>query len=435
MDKPVSSPERESSLWFHAGWREYIEKRGYKNIRLHKLYEKQLIEYATSTWSYMGDFEMSSSRHDHLTNINRTENMLNDDTQKTLIPFLEETRKLFDKAIEKHGHPDNIDGYSIIVPSLDLGVPNNTQRLAGGFATGLLVAWKCAIDIVPIDATVNVCTSSVFKIDRNRVHQEWFDGKKGNESFSLFVQQLSKKASKSRGYSFSFDSGNHFLLIAKDKKTEEYYLVMHSSANELKKSYMGLYPVENNWYSNKIKTVYNKDNTRYFRYLKDVEARYFIQMAHNFKGYNEQIHQWIAEEINGSRYLNHNDNQTRWMYHHYYMPTDNSIALGTFVEPIGTQVPMFSAHGKPIYIFQIGEKNNTINLGGEKGRVCLVPHGWGQKIEGLKAIRVENATSSDGRKLVLELTGTILLTRELNCQKNKLENLKMASNLLASGKR
>lgn len=58
--------------------------------------------------------------------------------------------------------------------------------------------------------------------------------------------------------------------------------MLHSSANELKKSYMGLYPVEGNWYANEIKIIEGKGG-RYFRYLKDAEARHFIRMAQNFK--------------------------------------------------------------------------------------------------------------------------------------------------------
>jgi phospho-2-dehydro-3-deoxyheptonate aldolase len=57
---------------------------------------------------------------------------------------------------------------------------------------------------------------------------------------------------------------------------------------------MGLYPVENNWYSQSIKHIKGKDG-RYFRYLKDEDARYFIRMAKNFQKYNEQIR--IAKDV------------------------------------------------------------------------------------------------------------------------------------------
>lgn len=99
---------------------------------------------------------------------------------------------------------------------------------------------------------------------------------------------------------------------------------------------MGLYPVEGNWYSYKVKYIENNDG-RYFRYLKDEDARYFIRMVKNFQKYNEQIHVWLAKKINGGEFSN-DDN---WMRHHYYMPTSQSIAIGTFAEPVGTQVPIF----------------------------------------------------------------------------------------------
>lgn len=113
-------------------------------------------------------------------------------------------------------------------------------------------------------------------------------------------------------------------------------------------------------------------------------------MAQNFKTYNEQIHKWLAKRINGASF----SESEMLIKHHYYMPTENSIALGTFAEPIGAQVPIFSAPGRNIYIFEIGEDNWQVNLGGNKGNVCLVPHGWGQKIDGLRSIHVSNQTLS-----------------------------------------
>ena len=121
-----------------------------------------------------------------------------------------ETQKLFDEAIRKHDHCK--ESYCRIFPSLDLGFPNNIQRLAGGFATGMLVTWQCGIDIVPIDATVNVCTSSVFKLDSFK--QEIL---KDGVTTQKFIEKCFDDATD-KGYSFSFTSGNHFLLLQKTKK-------------------------------------------------------------------------------------------------------------------------------------------------------------------------------------------------------------------------
>lgn len=108
---------------------------------------------------------------------------------------------------------------------------------------------------------------------------------------------------------------------------------------------MGLYPVEGNWYANEIKIIEGKGG-RYFRYLKDAEARHFIRMAQNFKNYNEEIHRWLAKKINNGKVISESNTI---MKHHYYMPTENSIALGTFAEPVGTEVPIFSETGKNLY--------------------------------------------------------------------------------------
>lgn len=368
----------------HMHWR--LKSQGYTYVDLYKLYEKQIVSHVCNTWSADGELIGTLTGNKsiyHHTDLFNPEMLLNDESQRVLLPYLWETQKLFDEAIKKHDHSN--ESYCRIFPSLDLGFPNNVQRLAGGFATGMLVTWQCGTDIVPIDATVNVCTSSVFKLNN-------FDPEMLKDSVATqeFIEKCFADATD-KGYSFSFKSGNHFLIIARDKDTQDYYLVLHSSANELKKSYMGLYPVEGNWYAGAIKTI-NGEGGRKFRYLKDEEARHFIRMAQNFRNYNEEIHRWLARKINGNQEI-----AESLMKHHYYMPTENSIALGTFAEPIGTEVPIFSESGKNIYIFKIGEDNWQVNLGGKKGNVCLVPHGWGQEIRGIKNIEFE------GNNLVLDL--------------------------------
>lgn len=365
----------------HMHWRNYIQNKKCKYIHIHKLYEKQLFSYVCDTWNTnnksIGEFTPSSTILD-IKDLYNPENLLNDDTQKILLPYLEKTRELFDRALVKHDPSD----YSRcqIFPSLDLGMPNNVRRLAGGFATGMLVTWQCGIDIVPIDATVNVCTSSVFKLSHFNS-----DLLKNEKELIAFLKECFDAASSEKGYSFSFTSGNHFLIIARDSETQELYLVLHSSANELKNSYMGLYPVDGNWYADYRKDIIGEDG-RYLHYLKDEEARHFIRMAQNFKKYNEQIHKWLAKRINAASF----EETDMLIKHHYYMPTENSIALGTFAEPIGEEVPIFSAPGRNIYIFKIGEDNWQVNLGGSKGNVCLVPHGWGQQIDKLSAIKVKD---------------------------------------------
>ena len=212
-------------------------------------------------------------------------------------------------------------------------------------------------------------------------------------------------------------------------------MVLQASAKEMKESYFGLYPKENNWYSSKIKP--SKENPiysgkRYMRYIKGDEASYFIQMAHHFEKYNEEIHEWLACRLNNRVKPKTADSIIK---HHYYMPTDSSIAIGTFVERPGEVVPLFSNVGKPVYLFKIGEDNWTYNLGGRKGSVCIVPHGWGQQIENIKNIRHEEG------KLVFECNdGTdkkydIISTSRIDDRMNKnIRNYKDAKEFLEKGK-
>lgn len=407
----------------HMKWRKHIKNSNYRTIFMHKMYNSQLLDFVFESWND-DPFELFT-KSENILNYNdlfNPENLINDDAQKVLLPYLQVTNNLFTKAIKKHDSSEN--SYSIIFPSLDLGFPNNVQRLAGGFATGMLITWKCGTDIVPIDATVNVCSSSVFRLNN-------FDPTILETNFKKYLNEsIFLEASNNKGYSFSFSSGNHFFMIAKDKG-DNYYLVLHSSANELKNSFMGLYPVEKNWYSSKIKHLTDKNN-RYIRYLKDDDARNFITMAHNFESYNEQIHRWLSKKIN-------NDKECEWeiIKHHYYMPTDSSIAIGTFAEKPGTVVPIFSMPGKPIYLFRIGDNNWTIDLGAQKGRVCLVPHGWGQNIKNVKSIKISN----DYKRLILQLDKDyefeINSKSHINCEgkhirtfKNGQEFLKIGTNMI-----
>lgn len=415
----------------HMHWRKKLYDKNYKYIECYKLYEKQLFNFVCDTWTpqqtIIGEFEPSSKilNYKDLFDYHNLLDFQGDKTQKILLPYIQTTNKLFDEAIRKHDRSDH--SYCRIFPSLDLGFPNNAQRLAGGFATGMLITWNCGIDIVPIDATVNVCTSSIFKLSNFNP-----DCLNSPKEYEKKLTKLFADISEEKGYSFSFTSGNHFFIIAKNmaNNKNEYYLVLHSSANELKNSYMGLYPVEKNWYSDKFKTQAG-ENGRYFRYLKDEDARHFITMAHHFEHYNIQIHTCLAKYINNNQSFDENE---KWINHHYYMPTDSSIAIGTFAEKIGVQVPLFSAPGKPIYIFEIGEDNWQVELGGDKGKVCLVPHGWGQKIEGINNIQIKNnnlVLSIENNKIECPISSK----SHIECNEKMLRQFKNGEQFLRVGSR
>lgn len=339
------------------------------SIELYKLYSSQLNQLAISSFlidksRFIFDFNNDITNKNDLFN---PENLIGDNTQKILLPYIKETERIFNKVIKRYDKRN--ESGAIVIPSLDLGYPNNIMRLAGGFATGMFIDWECGTPIIPVDATVNVCSSSVFKI---------CDLPKSFLcDFEKNIKEIFADASSNYGYSFSFDSGNHFFMIASDENGE-YYLVLHSSAKEMKESYFGLYPKEDNWFFSKLKKF--EEGNRYLRYLKDEEAKYFIQTAHHLEKYNEEMHKWIASRLNWHK----DDTNLPIIKHHYYMPTDSSIAIGAFVESPGEIVPLFSDVYKPVYLFQIGEDNWTYNLGEKK--VCIVPHGWGQEIESITEV-------------------------------------------------
>lgn len=368
-------------MYVHKTIRNLVHKLWQKNnesIKLYKLYESQLKKEALSS------FKLYNSRF-HFTPNDRiknrealfdAKNLLNDKSQEVLLKYIKETERLLNKVVKKYDKRE--ESGAVIIPSLDLGYPNNVMRLAGGFATGMLIDWDCGTSFVPIDATVNVCTSSVFKITPGSELLNDFEG---------FVKKVTETDATSMGYSFSLKSGNHFLMLATDEEGD-YYLVLHSSVKEMKESYLGLYPSEVNWYSSRVKSDPQESiqsNERYIRYIKGEEATYFIKTAHYLEKYNVEIHEWIASKLNCGR-----KDDKPIIRHHYYMPTDSSIVIGTFVEAPGEVVPLFSNVGKPVYLFEIGKDNWTYNLGGNKGEVCIVPHGWGQQIENVSSIQNRN---------------------------------------------
>lgn len=352
------------------------------SITMHKLYRTQLISDLHSSWdsrfrsfsseiNWTDESETSSFYAGNKTQITShnelylPEKLLNDSTQKIILPYVQETERLLNGLVKKY---DN-EAFAKIYPSLDIGVPNNILRLAGGFATGMLVVWKCGTPIVPVDTTVNVCSSSYYEFDPISLHgisiKEFFNENKINE--------IINKGSKSEGLAFSFNTGNHFLLLCKGKKNGMFYLVLHSSAKQFKDTFLGLYPKPHNWYSGYVKTYEDKSSNRYIRYLKDNEAKQFIAIARMLNRENEDIHNWFATQFCGD--IRFTKKKT---YHHYGMPTDYSIAIGTYVIDQEDVVPIFSREDYPIWLFRPDKGMWSIELEGKSK--FIVPHGWGQHI-------------------------------------------------------
>ena len=97
-----------------------------------------------------------------------------DTTQTVLLPYLAKTEELLDELVRLH----DPYGWAKVIPCNDLGFPNNIMRIAGGFLTGAYYNWSCTVPIVPVDATINTCTSSVFKLkgfDADTLNNEAFE--------------------------------------------------------------------------------------------------------------------------------------------------------------------------------------------------------------------------------------------------------------------
>lgn len=114
-------------------------------------------------------------------------------------------------------------------------------RLAGGFATGMLVVWKSGTPLVPVDTTVNVCSSSYYEFPASALNGRSLQ----NVFNSQIINEIITNGSINEGLAFSFNTGNHFLLLSRGRESGNYYLVLHSSAKQYKDSFLGLYPKPN----------------------------------------------------------------------------------------------------------------------------------------------------------------------------------------------
>lgn len=115
----------------------------------------------------------------------KAEHLLNDATQRILLPYIKRTGQLIHHLVKLYDK----DGHAMTFPSLDLGIPNNKLRLAGGFATGMMVYWQCGTPLVFVDATVNVCSSSYYELDPVKDIKKIF-----NEEILLHMMNQAKQS-------------------------------------------------------------------------------------------------------------------------------------------------------------------------------------------------------------------------------------------------
>ena len=309
---------------------------------------------------------------------------LNDNTQKEILKHLEITSKLLSKVgTELSGTQKE----SMIYAMPDLGIAQNGTRMLGGFYTGACYSWDSDIPFIPVDATVNVCGTAVYKLKQSITVQEFkqrLDRVMSNRETYLkyatthLPSQILDSIDLERADKFywNYNVGNHFAILAEQSGEnsefpEGQYMIVHASAIELKKDNLkyGLYPVDGNWYYDDIQTIHDDKENRYLRYIYGKKAVQFSELANILQRINKDRNRYFCKtvlgELAGEEVIN---------LSHYGMPTKNVICIGCQWEQ--DNFTLLTAPGNDIYLVhpELSSKN-TIKLNDKQ--ITLTPHGCG----------------------------------------------------------
>lgn len=274
-----------------------------------------------------------------------------DSTQKSILPHLQTTELLVASALEKEtGKKCNVE----IIAMPDLGLANNSIRMCGGFFTGMFMEWNADIPFVPVDTTVNSCGVSVFSLRKGISFQE----------FKSRINSTKEKMGQ-LGYNWNFERGNHFISLCRND-LNQYFIVMHASADEYKKSVPGrsLYPIPNVWYYDDIKVITTKNSERYLRYLVGNSAKRFTSIAIELERINKERMHSVATIIAGELIK-----EEVCYIPHYGMPTESSIAIGCSWRT--DKSVLLSLPGNDVFIIERVDKSLDR---------WLTPHGFGAEI-------------------------------------------------------
>lgn len=288
---------------------------------------------------------------------------LGDNTQIKILEHLKQTEKLISKVATKLSSGKRECN---IYAMPDLGISSNITRMCGGMYTGSCYTWETDEPFIPVDSTVNVCGTAVFKLKQEISPEE-------------FRNRVEKQFEDKSKYDWNYNSGNHFVILAKSNGKygleKGQYLVVHASAKEYKKNMeKGLYPVERNWFYDDIITEYDEKSKRYLRYIKGKKAEKFYSIAEFLKKFNEERNQYFGEKVLGNlldkEILN---------IPHYGMPNINSVCIGT--QWNNRLYTLLTAPGNNIYLVNpILVKNNDNNFIHNNTNILLTPHGLGVKL-------------------------------------------------------
>ena len=313
---------------------------------------------------------------------------VNDLTQKNILQHIEETEKLLSKVSSKLSGSEK---EATIYAMPDLGIAQNGTRMMGGFYTGACYTWDSDIPFVPIDATVNVCGTAVYKLNREITNEEFIERlnsvMNNRETYLDFVNNyLSEDVLNSidvydeSKFFWNYNKGNHFVIFAQSDGTHDLeagqYMIVHASAIEFKKDNLeyGLYPVKDNWFFNDIKTEYDDEHKRYIRYISGEKAKRFYDIATYLGEFNKVRNRYFCQSVLGNLMEKEIINIS-----HYGMPTINSVCIGSQWEQL--DYTLLTAPGNDVFLVhpEIDPNNeNYIDLNGKK--MVLTPHGCGVRM-------------------------------------------------------
>lgn len=313
---------------------------------------------------------------------------LNDNTQKEILKHLEITSKLLSKVGTKLSGTQK---ESMIYAMPDLGIAQNGTRMLGGFYTGACYLWNSDVPFIPVDATVNVCGTAVYKLNQSITVQEFKErlnrvmsnrGTYLKYATTHLPPQILDSIDLERADKFywNYNVGNHFAILAEQKEDNAelqkgQYMIVHASAIELKKDNLryGLYPVEGNWYYDDIETIYDDRENRYLRYIYGKKAVQFAELANILQRINKDRNRYfckeVLDELAGEEIIN---------LSHYGMPTNNAICIGCQWKQ--ENFILLTAPGNDIYLVHPElSYENTIKL--EDKSITLTPHGCGVRLK------------------------------------------------------
>ena len=318
---------------------------------------------------------------------------LNDNTQEEILEHLKITSHLLSRVGTKLSNKPK-ESQIYVMP--DLGIAQNSTRMLGGFYTGACYTWNSDIPFVPVDATVNVCGTLVYRLKRRispkEFNQRLDDVMKTRETYLQYVRTRlpsqilnSIDVNDKSKFFWNYNVGNHFAILAEQNEGNlelpaGQYMIVHASAIELKKDNLeyGLYPVPGNWYYNDIQTEYDEESNRYLRYISGEKAVKFYQLAQLLQIINKDRNRYFCKKVLGDLADKEIINMS-----HYGMPANNAVCIGCQWEQ--EDFTLLTAPGNDIFLIHpdIGS-NNTVQLNDKS--ITLTPHGCG--------VRLNNHTGS-----------------------------------------